>query len=459
MQAHLKRRFPVLVALGVLMLLATGGPLHRPPTTEGAATVIATVPSGGNAPFHIAVNPAANLVFVTNNSSGDVSVLDNNPPFGAAALPIPIGGNPTGVAYDASSNAVFVDEATGALVFPFLAAPPFTSLGPPIITGTSPVWVVANPNNSRIYVANQNQPDVGVFDTAAPGFPFIASLPQLPCAPGFPGGSLPTGVAINPTTNQIYVTMNALNQLWVMDGAAPWGCLPPIPVGAGPTGVTYNPVNNHIYVANRFSNDLTVIDASTFAVLNPSLPVGANPWEVAVNPGMNHVYVTNAGSNNVTVIDGSTDAVVETVPVGSSPQGLAVDPANNRVFVANLNDNTISVIEDMPVVAPAPTPTPTVGPAPPPPSGGMEQIPLFGRTCTPVASTYPNATPIATIAGAVTPGNVLESLWEFGGTNWQGYSPQFPAASNLTQLDRLDVVFICVSGSGAGAATFERPVI
>ena len=89
----------------------------------------------------------------------------------------------------------------------------------------------------------------------------------------------------------------------------------------------------------------------------------------------------------------------------------------------------------------------------------MEQVSLFGGTCTPVASTYPDATPIATIAGAVTPANVLQSMWEFGGTTWLGYSPQFPAASNLTQLDRLDVAFICVSSSGPGAATFERPVV
>jgi hypothetical protein len=59
----------------------------------------------------------------------------------------------------------------------------------------------------------------------------------------------------------------------------------------------------------------------------------------------------------------------------------------------------------------------------------------------------------------VTPPGILESLWEFDGVTWLGYSPQFPAASNLTQMDRLDVVFICVGGSGPGAGTFTRPVI
>jgi len=37
---------------------------------------------------------------------------------------------------------------------------------------------------------------------------------------------------------------------------------------------------------------------------------------------------------------------------------------------------------------------------------------------------------------------------------WAGYSPQFPVASDLTQVDRLDVVFVCVDAD----ATFTRPV-
>lgn len=445
-------RILVPVALGVLALLAAAGSPSRTPVAKGAAVVIATVPTGGNGPMHVAVDPAANLVYVSHNSGGELSIISGQPPFAPVAPPIAVGGNPTGVAYDPSSNAVFVADATSDLIMPYQAVPPFGVLGPPIVTGKSPVWVAVNSGISRMYVMNQNQPDIAVFDATAPGFPFVASLPQMPCAPGFPLFSVPTGVAVNPATNQIYVTLSGLNQLWAMDGAPPWGCATPVAVGNVPTGVAYNPANNHIYVANRLSNNVTIIDAGTLNVLNPGLAVGANPWEVAVSPTMNRIYVTNSGDKSVSVIDGTTDAVVETVAVGSTPMGMAVNPVTNLVFVANFNDNTVSVIEDMPSVSP---------PAPPPPAppGGMEQLPLQGGACTPVAATYPDATPIATIAGAVTPPGVLESLWEFDGITWLGYSPQFPAASNLTQMDRLDVVFICIGGSGPGAGTFSRPVI
>jgi len=54
---------------------------------------------------------------------------------------------------------------------------------------------------------------------------------------------------------------------------------------------------------------------------------------------------------------------------------------------------------------------------------------------------------------------MLEALWESEGGTWLGYSPLFPGASDLREKDFLDVVFICVDGSGPAAATFTRPLV
>ena len=458
MRIRIWRQVPVLLATGILALVSSAGSPLTAPVAEGAATVIATVPTGGSGPYQVAVNPGANLVYVSHPSSGKLSILSGQPPFAAVTAPIATGGAPTGIAYDPNGDTIFVANDGNNAIMPYMAASPFTALGPPMPTGTSPARVAVNPGINRVYVANSNQPDVQVFDTTGLPFPFVASLPQPPCAPGpgFPVGGYPTGVAVNPTTNQVYVVLTGGPQLWVMDGAPPWNCAPAIPVGNGAAGVAYNPANNHIYVANRLNDNVTIVDASTLNVLNPALAVGAGPFEVAVNPAMNRVYVTNSGGNSVSIIDGSTDTVVETVAVGSMPVGIETNPVTNLVFVANVSDSTVSVIEDMPSVSPPPPPP---QPAPAPAPGATEQLALQGGACTPAAVTHPDATPIATIAGAVAPPGILESLWEFDGVTWLGYSPQFPAASNLTQMDRLDVVFICIGGSGPGAGTFTRPVI
>jgi len=84
----------------------------------------------------------------------------------------------------------------------------------------------------------------------------------------------------------------------------------------------------------------------------------------------------------------------------------------------------------------------------------MEWVALQCGTCNAVTSTYPDSTLVGDIVGAVLPAEALNDLWRFEGAMWTGYSPHFPAASDLTEVDRLDVVFICVES----AATFTRPV-
>ena len=102
---------------------------------------------------------------------------------------------------------------------------------------------------------------------------------------------------------------------------------------------------------------------------------------------------------------------------------------------------------------PTPTPTgPTPTPTPLPP--GFEAVALAAG-CNALASTYPDHTPVQTIASSVGPAGILTSLWEFEQGAWLGYSPQFPEVSDLTEKDFLDVVFICVTGPGS----FARPVV
>ena len=103
---------------------------------------------------------------------------------------------------------------------------------------------------------------------------------------------------------------------------------------------------------------------------------------------------------------------------------------------------------DTPVV---PTPSP---PEPTPPPGGMHSVALVPG-CNPVTTTYPDNTPIATITAAVTPEGTLQSIWQFEAGIWLGYSPLYPLVSNLTETDRLAVVFICVGAP----SSFVRPVL
>jgi YVTN family beta-propeller protein len=116
-----------------------------------------------------------------------------------------------------------------------------------------------------------------------------------------------------------------------------------ISAGSFPYAVAVNPSTNTVYVANSSDNSVSVINGSTNTVTS-TISAGNFPYAVAVNPSTNTVYVTNPAGNSVSVINGSTNTVTATVSVGSNPFGMAVNPSTNTIYVANSSDNSVSVI-------------------------------------------------------------------------------------------------------------------
>ena len=74
-------------------------------------------------------------------------------------------------------------------------------------------------------------------------------------------------------------------------------------VGSGPYGVAVNSSTNRIYVVNNSDNTVSVIEGTTNAVVS-TITVGSYPYGVGVNSTTNRIYVTNTQSNTVSVIDG-----------------------------------------------------------------------------------------------------------------------------------------------------------
>ena len=70
-----------------------------------------------------------------------------------------------------------------------------------------------------------------------------------------------------------------------------------------------------------------------------------------------------------------------------------------------------------------------------------------------MASTFLDDTGAATVAAAVVPPGILGSLWSFQEGTWVGYSPRYPEASDLVEIDFTQTLFICVTAPGR----FLRP--
>jgi len=156
-------------------------------------------------------------------------------------------------------------------------------------------------------------------------------------------GTRPWGVAVNSSTNRIYVANYNSNNVSVIDGASNT-VVATVATGSNPEQMALNPSTNRVYVTNPGSNNLSVIDGASNTVA--TVAVGSSPHGVVLNPSTNRIYVTNYNSNNVSVIDGANNTIVATVSVGSNPYGAALNPSTNRIYVANQGDDTVSVIQD-----------------------------------------------------------------------------------------------------------------
>ena len=98
-------------------------------------------------------------------------------------------------------------------------------------------------------------------------------------------------VAVNSTTNKIYVANNFGHSVTVIDGAT--NTATTVRVGQGPRAIAVNPITNKIYTANYGSKDATEIDGATNAAT--SMPTGKHPWAIAVDSRANKTYVGQRG--------------------------------------------------------------------------------------------------------------------------------------------------------------------
>jgi YVTN family beta-propeller protein len=240
-------------------------------------------------PVGIAVNPNTGKVYVANEFSNTVSVIDTE-----------------------------TDKVKST-----------------IDAGDFPYGVDTNPLNNRVYVTNRGSNTVSVIDGS-----IDSKLLDIHV------GKSPVGIAVNPTANWIYVTNLNDGTLSVIDGITN-GVIDTIPVGKAPYSVAVNPLTNTLYVSDIVTNTISVINGETNSVTD-KITVGKRPTGLTIDitKGSNKLYVANYDSNSVSVIDTTSNEVIDNIAsFGDSPVGIAIDSLSNKLYVSNIASNTVSVID------------------------------------------------------------------------------------------------------------------
>jgi YVTN family beta-propeller protein len=188
------------------------------------------------------------------------------------------------------------------------------------------------------------------------GFAFAANSPRYNSdrAPVYP-----TGLAISPDGNTLFVANNLGDSLGIVEDLRGARKLTRVdlrsdPDGEGfvyPYGVAVVPDSNgagKAYVSCWNDNSVAVVrrgqPVSHFAV-------GRHPTVMLLNPARTRLYVANSNDDSVSVVDTKTDKEIERisvrlsegVPPGNSPEGLALH--DDDLYVANAHSNSVAVVE------------------------------------------------------------------------------------------------------------------
>ncbi|MDM5223628.1 hypothetical protein QUF86_23450 [Peribacillus sp. NJ11] len=209
---------------------------------------------------------------------------------------------------------------------------------------------------TTVYVANQFDNNVAIFDIILPGGPI---LPPNPIRVGDFGVGLisqPTGLAI--TGNTLYVSNSGDNSLVIYDISLPSNPIPLSKFGGGDLPGVFNDPNglaitgNILYVSNSGDDTVAIFDISSPGFL--SLLGQVNDGNLSGPTGLTTtgttLYAANFNNSRVDIYD----IIVPNDPVhvgefGAGdligPQGLAI--TDTTLYVANFNNSTVEIYDSI----------------------------------------------------------------------------------------------------------------
>jgi YVTN family beta-propeller protein len=336
-----QRNRPPAAAIGPAPPLMSG-----PPSATPVPTVVARVPLAhrvasigkpavvgtirvGNEPEGVAVSPDGRTVYVANQSSRVLSVVDTA---SRRVTSVPLRNTARFVATSRDGRLVFVsmyeNDMSGSGVAVVNAGT--RKVVRNLSTGVQPYTLAVGPDD-RLWVPIHSQHRVEIYTAGNQRPDGRIQVPPNPHAVGF-----------SAARDRAFTPDHESNAVSVIDTRTD-RLLKSIPVSRAPHSLAVSPDGKTVLVAGYEASAADMIDATTLRRTGP-FRVGDKPQSVAFATDGGHAYVVNEGGNSVSVLDGHTGAVTATVRVGHSPRTVAVSPDGTLAYVSNGDDDTISVL-------------------------------------------------------------------------------------------------------------------
>jgi YVTN family beta-propeller protein len=233
--------------------------------------VLATVPTAAR-PYAIAVDEAANKVFVSNTFSNMLTVIDGT---ANAVTNLPVG----------SFDAILVDSDRRRVYLLGYESDTITELNPvtgsttKLSAGAMHLWGLARAGKT-LYVSHVQDATIAAIDLET------HTLRNLQV------GAMPCAIAIGRTTGTVYVANYADSTVTALhDGETSRT----VPVAAHPQALTLDEAAGLLYVSSPQQNAITVLDIEKLQVTRTYRDLD-RPYAVGIIPSSHAAYAVNLGS-------------------------------------------------------------------------------------------------------------------------------------------------------------------
>jgi YVTN family beta-propeller protein len=315
--------------------------------------------------FSLTVKAGQNYqVYVSNEKSGDVTVIDGSS--NQVLATIPVGKRPRGIHASPDGKTVYV-ALSGT---PVAAPPQLDAKGNPIFqkpkdddeddsakadksadaigvvdvatkklrgkisAGSDPEEFSLSKDGTKLYVSNEDVKTASVIDVATGKVEHIVAV-----------GQEPEGVATAPDGKRFYVTCEAGGDVYAIDAAA-YTPVGHFKVNVRPRTMDFSPDAGVGFIPSESTGELNVIDTVNLKVLKViALPPGSRPMSVKVAGNGRKVYVSNGRAGTVSVLDSRTYELLNTIKVGVRPWGIALSPDGKFLYAANGPSDDVSVVD------------------------------------------------------------------------------------------------------------------
>src|SRR5881396_3824213 len=271
--------------------------------------------------------PSSYLVFVSNERSGDVTVI--NGATDSVVGSFPVGKRPRGIHATPAGKRLFVTLSGSPRMAPGLdenRAPAdkradglgvIDSAARKLIdhwhVGSDPEQFAISKDGKFAFIANEDDASasiVGLDSGQSRGKIKVSEEPE--------------GVGVNPSNGEVYVTCEEKGEVFAIDPDQQ-RVIAKIDTGGRPRSVAFLPDGSRAYVACENGEYVAVIDAKSHKLLSKiQLPTGSLPMGTAISNDGKELYISTGRGNAIAVIDTQKNDVAATIPVGNGAWGIAI---------------------------------------------------------------------------------------------------------------------------------------